>query len=202
VASAEGSGPTGPSPPAARGRAGAESQPPSEDSPRLLDAGFVSRLAAFAVDLVVLAVGTSATVWVVEAMEALLAPITPFGIRERALALLVPFLPLVYLAYYAGSWTLTGRTLGKRLLGLRVVATDGGPVSLARAVARFAGYLISALPGYAGFLWVLVDPERRGWHDRLAGTRVVYDRPRAREVSRPGARPPPGALPQGAGGRR
>jgi uncharacterized RDD family membrane protein YckC len=33
---------------------------------------------------------------------------------------------------------------------------------------------LSALPLFAGFLWVLIDDERRGWHDRFAGTQVVY----------------------------
>jgi uncharacterized RDD family membrane protein YckC len=33
--------------------------------------------------------------------------------------------------------------------------------------------VVSALPCYLGFLWIL-GPQRRGWHDRLAGTEVVY----------------------------
>lgn len=146
--------------------------------PRLVDAGFVSRLAAFAVDLIVLAVATGATVWFVEALQALFYPFSNLDVRGLVLKALAPLMPFLYVAYFASAWTLTGRTPGKRLLGLRVVAADGGRVRLGRAVGRCAGYLLSAIPLYAGFLWVLVDPERRGWHDRLAGTRVVYDHPR------------------------
>jgi uncharacterized RDD family membrane protein YckC len=48
-----------------------------------------------------------------------------------------------------------------------------------------AGYLLSALPFYLGFLWIL-GPERRGFHDRLAGTEVIYARRLARKLPTPG----------------
>ena len=38
---------------------------------------------------------------------------------------------------------------------------------------RCFAYLLSALPFYLGFLWML-GPQRRGWHDKLADTEVVY----------------------------
>jgi len=81
-----------------------------------------------------------------------------------------------------GCWRLFGQTPGKALLGLEVVRTRGvapGPaggatVSVPRGLLRLLGYLISALPLFAGFLWVLVDNHRRAWHDHIAGTSVVY----------------------------
>ena len=84
-------------------------------------------------------------------------------------------------------WRFGGQTPGKWLLGLRVVALGGGRVGIGRAALRFAGYLLSALPFYLGFLWVL-GPERRGFHDRLAGTEVVYTRRPGRKRPSPDER--------------
>jgi uncharacterized RDD family membrane protein YckC len=39
---------------------------------------------------------------------------------------------------------------------------------------RYVGYYLSALALYAGYWWVLIDNRRQGWHDKLAGTIVVY----------------------------
>lgn len=73
-------------------------------------------------------------------------------------------------------WSFSGQTVGKWVMGLRVVGADGQPPPLGRAMIRFAGYLLSAAPLYLGFVWVLFDDDRRAWHDRLARTWVIYDR--------------------------
>jgi uncharacterized RDD family membrane protein YckC len=71
------------------------------------------------------------------------------------------------------------------LLGVKVVARGGGRLTLGRAIVRLFGYLISALPFYLGFLWIL-GPRRLGLHDFLAGTEVVYVvRPRPPQRRRP-----------------
>jgi len=81
---------------------------------------------------------------------------------------------LMPLAYFAIAGAIAGRTVGKAVMGLRVVRLDGRRISAARSLLRTVAYLVSALPLFAGFLWVLVDGERRGWHDHIARTRVVY----------------------------
>jgi uncharacterized RDD family membrane protein YckC len=78
------------------------------------------------------------------------------------------------LAYFIGSWTLAGQTTGMRLMSIRVERTNGGPLSFRRAVQRLIGAVIAALPLFAGFLLILVDDRRKGLHDRLAGTVVVF----------------------------
>lgn len=70
----------------------------------------------------------------------------------------------------------TGMTVGKRLLGIRVVDARGDadmPIGLARAAVRWVvKYLVSGvLP--VGYLWYFRDATRRTWHDRAAGTAVV-----------------------------
>lgn len=78
--------------------------------------------------------------------------------------------------YFAGFWSTIGQTPGMRLLGVRVRARGGGPPSLPRAVLRFAGLLLAALPLGAGFLTVLFDKRRRALQDLIAGTTVVRAR--------------------------
>jgi uncharacterized RDD family membrane protein YckC len=86
---------------------------------------------------------------------------------------------LVWLLYMPLSWTLTGQTIGKALLGLRVIRSDPrhpsiGKLSLARSYLRVVGYWLSALPFGLGFLSAVFDEEHRTLHDRIAGTRVIY----------------------------
>jgi uncharacterized RDD family membrane protein YckC len=50
---------------------------------------------------------------------------------------------------------------------------DGGPLSIGQAVIRLIGYWVSSAVLYLGFIWVLIDKRRRGWHDLIAGTVVV-----------------------------
>ena len=82
------------------------------------------------------------------------------------------------LAYFLSTVALTGQTVGKYLMGLHVVRIDGRRVGFTRALTRTLAYLVSLVPLFAGFVWVLIDGDRRGWHDHIAGTRVVFEHPR------------------------
>lgn len=80
----------------------------------------------------------------------------------------------VFVAYQA-YFSAAGRaTLGKRLLGLRVVGVDGEPLDLFHAGLRSVGYLASQFFA-AGFLWSLMDPLGRAWHDLPVRSLVVAD---------------------------
>jgi len=77
--------------------------------------------------------------------------------------------------YMFGSLTLVGRTPGKALLGLRVVARDGTPITARRALVRTITYPLSfALLGL-GLVGIVIGRERRALHDVLAETCVVRD---------------------------
>lgn len=69
-------------------------------------------------------------------------------------------------------WT-EGWTPGARLVGIRIVRADGAPPGPARAAGRVAGSMISGIPFFIGYLWMLRSPRRQTWHDALAGTYVV-----------------------------
>ncbi|UJR85511.1 RDD family protein [Sandaracinus amylolyticus] len=156
-------------------------------------AGIVSRFAAFVIDLAVVGAGSSAGAWVIEAAGSLLLPESSWT-REVTAVLEGVSCATIAAAYFVGLWAIAGRTAGLLLLGLRVVPTRGrGRMTFLRALLRFLGCIVSALPLYLGFLWILVDPGRRGWHDRLAGTTVVYDPPLAERGRRALRSPQQGA---------
>ena len=61
-----------------------------------------------------------------------------------------------------------------KMLRLRVVrAADGGPVTGGQAVLRLIGFWISAAVFYLGFIWILFDSQRQGWHDKIASTVMI-----------------------------
>jgi len=77
--------------------------------------------------------------------------------------------------YVFGSLAVAGRTLGKGIVGLRVVNADGSPLTVGRALGRTLAFPLSALVLGAGFLGIIVHREHRALHDLMAGTAVVYD---------------------------
>ena len=77
--------------------------------------------------------------------------------------------------YFVLFWSTAGQTPGMRLMGLRVTTSDGTHPGVSRSVVRLLGLGLAIVPLFAGFLPVLVDLRRRGLHDFLAGTVVLYD---------------------------
>ena len=66
-----------------------------------------------------------------------------------------------------------GRTLGMRVLGIKVIDVYGDAPSPARCVARCAGYVAGVATLFLGFLWIGFDAEKRGLQDWIAGTYVI-----------------------------
>ncbi len=76
--------------------------------------------------------------------------------------------------YFVLFWSTAGQTPGMRLMGLRVMTPRGEHPGIARSVVRLIGLGLAILPLFLGFLPVLIDARRRGLHDFLAGTVVLY----------------------------
>lgn len=76
--------------------------------------------------------------------------------------------------YFAYQWSLAGRTIGMAVLGIRVVATDGDPITPRQAVIRTLTLPLSFLLLGLGFIGILLNKDRHALHDRLAKTVVVY----------------------------
>jgi len=76
--------------------------------------------------------------------------------------------------YFAYQWSLGGKTIGMALLGIRVVASDGSPITPRQAVVRTVTLPLSFLLFGLGFIGILLNKDRHALHDRLAKTVVVY----------------------------
>ncbi len=137
-------------------------------------ASFRSRLAAFALDLGIVLAGVIAAGLPRALRQA----------RETGVNVVVHFDPfhslsgIVLLIGYVGlsTWFFDGRTLGKRLFGIRVVSLVGERLTLWQSIERVLGYAASALEGGFGFLQYFVHVNRRTVHDRIAETIVVRER--------------------------
>jgi uncharacterized RDD family membrane protein YckC len=90
---------------------------------------------------------------------------------------------IVGLAYYWYFWTRqNGQSPGKQIMNIRVVKADGTPIGDGEAVLRYVGYTVNSVVLMLGWLWALWDPNRQGWHDKLAKTYVVKADPAKRKV--------------------
>jgi uncharacterized RDD family membrane protein YckC len=95
-------------------------------------------------------------------------PETPIGIVIELIGLVVGLL------WKPWFWSHGGRTPGYRILDMQIVReADGGPVSFGTALLRLVGYAVSAIVFYIGFIWIIFDPQRQGWHDKIAKTVVI-----------------------------
>jgi uncharacterized RDD family membrane protein YckC len=75
--------------------------------------------------------------------------------------------------YGAVMWKFKGTTIGGALLHLQVTRLDSRPLDWPTVWVRALGCILSLCALCLGFIWISVDPERQGWHDKLAGTIVV-----------------------------
>jgi len=76
-------------------------------------------------------------------------------------------------AFFAFFWVRRGQTLGMLAWRMRVQNPGGVPITLTQATLRFIGALLSFLTLGLGYLWLLVDRQRRAWPDLLSASEVV-----------------------------
>jgi uncharacterized RDD family membrane protein YckC len=135
-------------------------------------AGFASRFAAFAVDVVVL---TGIFMLGLAAVNFAASILTGKSIdfNRSDIWVVIAYFAWGFI-YFALFWGLNGRTAGGALFGLQVLTDDGGDVSGPRAIARTLAFPLSFLILGLGFLGILLGDRRRALHDVIAATVVVY----------------------------
>lgn len=147
--------------------------------PAMTPAGFWIRALALVVDFVIFSIAQLG-------LGFLGALLWGVGIEDRwgfqgTLAL---FTLVFTAAYTTVLHAALGQTIGKSLVGVRVVGTDGRLLTVGAALLRYLGYYLSFFTFTLGFIMAGLRSDKRALHDLLAGSRVER-LPRAARVTTP-----------------
>ena len=111
--------------------------------------GFAPRLGAVVVDGILVALGTA-----------------PFDLDGGVVI-------GVFLAYHVALWAWQSTTVGGIICQVRVVRSDGTPLTFGDALVRGLASIFSVAAVGLGWFWALWDPSRQTWHDKIAKTYLV-----------------------------
>lgn len=146
-----------------------------QETDRNLYAGFFVRLAAFLADMLLISVFLlmiRIPYWIF----ILLTDWNPLGTRVLFELTCWDILKYVIVASYFVTFAYTaGATLGKMIFHLRIVSSDGEKLSFLTVLYRetIGRYLSSAIL-LMGYFLIAADTEKKGLHDTLCDTRVIY----------------------------
>jgi uncharacterized RDD family membrane protein YckC len=135
-------------------------------------AGAVTRGAAFAVDVALIGVLFSIGGSVVEYVLSTLLR-DPVQLADSPTVSTVALLLWAFV-YFAVPLSVSGRTCGMGLIGIRVVRADGGDLDARHAVLRVLALPLSFLLFGLGLALIVLRRDRRALHDLIAGSAVVY----------------------------
>lgn len=137
--------------------------------------GLVTRAIGFVIDALIV----NGVAVVTAAATALVLSVLPGSQRLHALQVAIAGAVFLIwcLAYWATFWSATGQTPGDRTMHIRVLRPNGERVRFTRGIVRLIGIVLAALPLFAGFVPVLLNDRRRGFHDWLADTVVIRAEP-------------------------
>jgi uncharacterized RDD family membrane protein YckC len=144
--------------------------PAAQSQNQIVYAGFGSRFIASSIDglvsyVIIFIVGFIFGIIIV--ISKINSPLLPSSVK-----FLANLLAMTYFIYFTGS---KGQTFGKMIMKIKVVSVGSGiaPGYWHAFLREFVGKLISALVLFLGFFWMLWDPQKQTWHDKIAGTVVV-----------------------------
>ena len=131
-------------------------------------AGFWIRLGASVID--VIAFFLILLIVRYDAFVRVIAPTLPQPTFIAA-ASLIPW--VIHVAYFVIFWAWRGQTLGKMIVGIKIIRTDSSPHSWQYALLRYLGCIASTIILFIGFIWIAFDSRKQGLHDKIADTYVV-----------------------------
>ncbi len=88
------------------------------------------------------------------------------GVRDTSLIIWIIY------SFIADASRMQG-TIGKKILKIKVVDKLGNRISWGKSFARNILKILSAIPFSLGFIWVLFNKKRQGWHDMIAKTFII-----------------------------
>ncbi len=147
--------------------------------------GFWKRAAAAAIDLAIVVPLALLVTLIVSKIGGVHLPPSNMGLldvdmwidlvlaTDPALVMGMGLLLAIGMTYLLVFQIVVGRTLGMRVLKMKIIDVYGDRPSPGRCVARCAGYLAGVATLFLGFLWMGFDSEKRGLQDWIAGTYVI-----------------------------
>jgi uncharacterized RDD family membrane protein YckC len=132
-------------------------------------AGFVSRLSADFIDVVVVLAIHVVVILVVTAIKYLFT--RTFKLPNPPTWVTLATYWVIALIYLSSGWGSTGKTFGKQFVGVRVVRADGTRLGSGLAFVRALLYLVFP----AGLVWILVSGRNASLQDLIVRSVVVYD---------------------------
>lgn len=126
------------------------------------------RAAAFGIDEVLLSVLLMIILWdsmsKAQTLESMISLTNSFLLEYMSIK-------IIYQTFFTMQY---GGTIGKIIMKIRVIeiATLSNP-SFLSAFNRSVFRVVSEILFYMGFVWAMLDPYRRSWHDRTARTLVI-----------------------------
>lgn len=161
-------------------RYGPMSQPPSASTPypgypmqaATELAGFWRRLVAYIIDSIIVGVVTGIIQSVIGLIvQASSTDTTGASVRSGLVGLIIGLL------YFGYLWSRNGQTLGYMALGLKLVKTDGSPVSFVLGMVRYLliylSFLLCAIPAIISAFMIGLGQQKQAIHDVIVGTQVV-----------------------------
>lgn len=140
-------------------------------------ASFLSRFLAWLIDLIIIVILSYLFVIIVFLFVGIIGQTTgglpePFAfLISQALIIPVFLLQFIYFGYF---WQKSGQSIGKGMMGIKVVKSNGDPLSFWISGLRGSfGYWVSNLVFGLGYLWALFDSNQETWHDKLFKTTVL-----------------------------
>ncbi len=143
----------------------------------MINAGFFRRLIAWLIDHVILSVISlaisiifGAPIGVTKIFDnSFFAMIG--AILSSVLILILFFLQFLYFGFF---WSKDGQSIGKRMMGIKVIRFNGHYLSFIAAGLRGTlGYWLSGLIFSLGYIWAALDPRCEAWHDKIFSTWVI-----------------------------
>jgi len=122
-------------------------------------AGFSRRLPAYIVDSVILLI--------------VLVPLSLIQLTKNNPIFQVAgwLIPALYFVFF---WVKNdGQTIGNKLLAIKVIKENNEQLDIVTGIIRYVGYTISWVVLSLGYLWIIWDKKKQGWHDKMAHTLVI-----------------------------
>ncbi|MEH6596050.1 MAG: RDD family protein [Colwellia polaris] len=131
--------------------------------------GFGSRFLASIIDSVLVVMLTLPILYSIYGAEYFETDDSFKGSSDFIISYILPVLVVILF------WIYKSATPGKMLVSAKIVdAKTGNQPTPLQCITRYLGYYVSMFALGLGFLWIVWDDKKQGWHDKMAGTVVIY----------------------------